>query len=207
MPVSSFSTAANTSFGYCRTDAFWDEKFDCCILIIRSIVSCMIVLTWLLVLLAGSESSFTLGDCAIRLPLLNERCVAGSSSLSSSSEDLYPSIRSSAMLSSDLLSSVSDTLGDAAVVPLGDAAVVAYTLGDADGLDSIFSRHLRSSRFFLVKCCYLTLFFSTLAKFAAAAIIASSGDADGCVMYLCLKNTRPNILFALVSLEFIFQYW
>ena len=46
---------------------------------------------------------------------------------------------------------------------------------------------------------FLWIFFRTLARFDAAAIIASAGVTVGLERYLCLKNTFVLILVALVS--------
>ena len=50
------------------------------------------------------------------------------------------------------------------------------------------------------------LFWSASARFAAAAMTASSGSTVGFVMYLCLKNTVPDTLVARVSFTHNFQH-
>ena len=50
------------------------------------------------------------------------------------------------------------------------------------------------------------MFFRTLARFDAAAIIASAGVTVGLERYLCLDNTFVLILVALVSFEHTVQH-
>ena len=45
----------------------------------------------------------------------------------------------------------------------------------------------------------MVFFLSALAMFEAAAMTASYGSMVGFVMYLCLKNTVPETIFAHVS--------
>ena len=69
-----------------------------------------------------------------------------------------------------------------------------------------FLRRIRSCSLILVKCCSCGLFFRTLARFDAAAIIASAGIIVGLERYLCLKNTFVLILVVLLSFEHSVQH-
>ena len=59
--------------------------------------------------------------------------------------------------------------------------------------------------FDLSQVLFVLILFRTLARFDAAAIIASTGVIVGLERYLCLKNTFVLIIVAIVSFDHTIQ--